>query len=120
MEVITIGPGFGAEVRGCGLADVAADDRAYAAVRAAFEEHSVLLFRGQPITDELQVAFSQRFGPPAQRIRGNEHLEHWLYPALGLSLALDSQGKEVLQYVAPAQFGQLRDPLVARAASAAR
>lgn len=63
MEVITIGPGFGAEVRGCGLADVATDDRAYAAVRAAFEEHSVLLFRGQPITDELQVAFSQRFGP---------------------------------------------------------
>lgn len=63
MEVITIGPGFGAEVRGCGLAEVADDDRAYAAVRAAFEEHSVLVFRGQPITDELQVAFSQRFGP---------------------------------------------------------
>lgn len=63
MEVITLGPGFAAEIRGIGMADVAADDAAYAAVRAAFEEHSVLLFRRQPVTDELQVAFSRRFGP---------------------------------------------------------
>lgn len=63
MEVKQLGPGFFAEVRGAGLADVAASDEAYAAVRAAFEEHSVLLFRGQQITDALQVAFSRRFGP---------------------------------------------------------
>ncbi len=63
MEIRRLGPGFAAEVRGVGLADVAARDDAYAAVRAAFEEHSVLLFRGQPITDELQVAYSRRFGP---------------------------------------------------------
>jgi hypothetical protein len=66
--------------------------------------------------DEAMV--SQRFGPPAQRIRGNDHLEHWLYPNVGLSLALDSKGKELLQYVAPTQFGQLRDPLIKAAASA--
>ena len=63
MEIIPLGPGFFAEVRGAGLADVAARDEVYRAVRAAFEEHSVLLFRGQPISDELQVAYSQRFGP---------------------------------------------------------
>jgi len=63
MEIRRLGPGFAAEVRGVGLADVAASDDAYAAVRAAFEEHSVLLFRGQPVTDELQVAYSKRFGP---------------------------------------------------------
>jgi alpha-ketoglutarate-dependent 2,4-dichlorophenoxyacetate dioxygenase len=63
MELNPIGPGFGAEVRGVGLADVAASDQAYAAVRAAFEEHSILLFRDQPVTDELQAAYSQRFGP---------------------------------------------------------
>ncbi len=40
------------------------DDAAYAAVRAAFEEHSVLVFRGQEVTDEVQLAFSRRFGPP--------------------------------------------------------
>ncbi len=63
MDVISLGPGFAAEVRGLGLADVAERDDAYRVVRAAFEEHSVLLFRGQPITDELQIAFSKRFGP---------------------------------------------------------
>lgn len=63
MELIPLGPGFAAEVRGADMADVAASDDVYATVRAGFEEHSVLVFRGQPITDELQVAFSRKFGP---------------------------------------------------------
>ena len=63
MEIIPLGPGFAAELRGVTLAEVAADDAAYAAVRAAFEEHSVLVFRGQEVTDEGQLAFSRRFGP---------------------------------------------------------
>ncbi len=64
MEVVPLGPGFAAELRGVTLADVAADDAAYAAARAAFEQHSVLVFRGQEVTDEGQLAFSRRFGPP--------------------------------------------------------
>ena len=63
MEVVSLGPGFAAEIRGVGLADVSARHDAYIAVRAAFESHSVLLFRSQPVTDELQIAFSTRFGP---------------------------------------------------------
>jgi alpha-ketoglutarate-dependent 2,4-dichlorophenoxyacetate dioxygenase len=64
MDVVPLGPGFAAELRGITLADVASDDAAYAATRAAFEEHSVLVFRGQEVTDEIQLAFSRRFGPP--------------------------------------------------------
>ncbi len=64
MEIVPLGPGFSAELRGVTLADVAADDAAYKAVRAAFEEHSVLVFRGQEISGEGQLAFSRRFGPP--------------------------------------------------------
>jgi alpha-ketoglutarate-dependent 2,4-dichlorophenoxyacetate dioxygenase len=64
MEIVPLGPGFTAELRGVTLAEVAADDAAYAAVRAAFEEHSVLVFRDQEVTDEVQLAFSRRFGPP--------------------------------------------------------
>src|SRR5437879_7057174 len=64
MDVIPLGPGFAAELRGVTLADVASDDAAYAAARAAFEEHSVLVFRKQEVTDEIQLAFSRRFGPP--------------------------------------------------------
>ncbi|MBI5107381.1 MAG: hypothetical protein HZA62_01410 [Rhodocyclales bacterium] len=54
----------------------------------------------------------QRFGAPAERIRQGETLEHFLYPDKGLDLVLDSKGKEVLQYVAPAEFARLRAPLV--------
>ena len=64
MEIVPVGPGFAAELRGLTLGDVTADDAAYAAVRAAFEDHSVLVFRGQDVTDEGQLAFSRRFGPP--------------------------------------------------------
>lgn len=63
METRLLGPGFAAEVRGVGLADAAEREDAYRAVRAAFEEHSVLLFRGQPVSNELQLAYSKRFGP---------------------------------------------------------
>ena len=64
MDVIPLGPGFGAELRGVTLADIVADDAAYAVARAAFEQHSVLVFRNQEVTDEVQLAFSRRFGPP--------------------------------------------------------
>jgi alpha-ketoglutarate-dependent 2,4-dichlorophenoxyacetate dioxygenase len=63
MDIIPLGPGFAAELRGITLADVAADDAAYQAVRAAFEAHSVIVMRGQDVTDEGQLAFSRRFGP---------------------------------------------------------
>src|ERR1700710_263117 len=64
MDIVPLGPGFAAELRGVRLKDVASDDAAHAAVRAAFEEHSVLVFRGQAVTDEIQLGFSQRFGRP--------------------------------------------------------
>src|ERR1700704_6425546 len=64
MDVVPLGPGFGAELRDVTLADIVADDAAYAAGLAAFEEHSVLVFRGQDVTDEIQLAFSRRFGLP--------------------------------------------------------
>ncbi len=63
MNVVPLGPGFGAELRGVTLRDVAADESAYKEVRAAFEEHSVLVLRNQDVTDEVQIAFSRRFGP---------------------------------------------------------
>src|ERR1700704_5222956 len=64
MDVVPLGPGFGAELRDVTLADIVADDAAYTAARAAFEQHSVLVFRDQEVTDEVQLAFSRRFGPP--------------------------------------------------------
>src|ERR1043166_683250 len=63
MKIVPLGPGFAAELVGVTLAEIAADAAAYQATRAAFEAHSVLVFRGQDVTDEAQLAFSRRFGP---------------------------------------------------------
>jgi len=63
MELVPLGPGFGVEVRGASLLDVATDAEAYKAVRAAFEEHSLLVFRDQDIADDVQAAYSRAFGP---------------------------------------------------------
>ena len=63
-----------------------------------------------------EAVILERFGQPAERIRVNAHQEHLLYPAKGLDLVLDSKGRELLQYVAPARFDALRAPLAAQAA----
>ena len=64
MDVVPLGPGFAAELRGVTLADVASDDTAYAAARAAFEQHSVLVLRNQDVTDEIpNRPFPRRVAP---------------------------------------------------------
>ena len=53
-----------------------------------------------------------RFGEPAERLAEGDRLQHWLYPARGLAVVLDAKGREVLQYVAPAEFeARLAAPL---------
>jgi len=62
LTVTPIHPHFGAEVGGVDLARPM-DGETFARIRAAFEEHSVLVFHDQPLSDEAQMAFSARFGP---------------------------------------------------------
>jgi alpha-ketoglutarate-dependent 2,4-dichlorophenoxyacetate dioxygenase len=52
---------FAAEVAGVDVTRPV-DDGDWAEIRAAFEEHSVLVFHGAPLDDERQIAFSRRFG----------------------------------------------------------
>lgn len=66
-------------------------------------------FIPQANLDEATVL--ARFGAPEARLRSNGHLEHFLYPTKGLDLALDSEGKELLQYVPPGAFDTLSRPL---------
>jgi alpha-ketoglutarate-dependent 2,4-dichlorophenoxyacetate dioxygenase len=81
MELIPLGADFGVEIRGIALVDVAASDKAYRTVRAAFEEHSVLLFRDQEITDDVQAAFSRAFGP-LERVKAGSEGEGTFYSRL--------------------------------------
>lgn len=64
--------------------------------------------------DEAMIV--QRFGKPAERIRTSEQAEHFLYPDRGLDITLDSESKELLQYVAPRDFVRLREPLTSHGA----
>jgi alpha-ketoglutarate-dependent 2,4-dichlorophenoxyacetate dioxygenase len=61
---ITITPltdAFAAEISGVDVARPI-DDATWKDIRAAFDEHSVLVFRKTALDDETQVAFSRRFG----------------------------------------------------------
>ena len=57
---------FGVEVHGLDLRDIAAET-GYAEIRALFEFHTLLLFRGQHLSDEQHLAFARLFGPLEDR-----------------------------------------------------
>ena len=61
IKVTPLTPTFAARIDGPDITQPV-DDSTWAEIRAAFDEHSVLLFRGQPLDDDKQIAFSQRFG----------------------------------------------------------
>lgn len=68
MEITPVHPHFGARVEGADLTRPL-EDAAFARILEAFEEHSVLVFHDQRLTDEQQLAFSRRFGPLETTIR---------------------------------------------------
>ena len=61
ISVRQVHPHIGAEIEGVDLSR-SLDGATFAAVRDAFNQHSVLVFRNQQLTDAEQVAFSERFG----------------------------------------------------------
>ncbi|HFC53315.1 MAG TPA: hypothetical protein ENJ43_02655 [Gammaproteobacteria bacterium] len=81
----------------------------------------IMVVKGAPIgaitylprADLDAETITRLFGAPARRVREPEgEVEHWLYPAMGLDIALSAKSKEVLQYVAPDQFERLSVPIV--------
>lgn len=62
LTITPLTPVFGAEISGVDIAQPL-DDATFRAIHDAFDSHSVLVFRNQPMNDEQQIAFSERFGP---------------------------------------------------------
>jgi alpha-ketoglutarate-dependent taurine dioxygenase len=62
IAITRLSPALGAEVVGLDLAQ-SLDAATLARVRDAFEEHHMLCFRAQRLSDEQLVAFSQQLGP---------------------------------------------------------
>ncbi len=52
------------------------------------------------------------FGNPDSIISEESGIEHWLYPKIGLDIALNPDGKEVFQYVMPSEFDEVMEPLL--------
>ncbi|HHH39137.1 MAG TPA: hypothetical protein ENK50_06145 [Sedimenticola sp.] len=69
-----------------------------------------------PAIDLDEVLITARFGEPTLRIAESPEVSHWLYPAKGLDIAVNRNGKEVIQYVIPAKFDQILGPLQEKAA----
>jgi alpha-ketoglutarate-dependent 2,4-dichlorophenoxyacetate dioxygenase len=61
MVTTRLTPHFAAQVDGVDITRPL-DEPAWKEVRAALDEHSVLVFRGQALDDDTQTAFSRRFG----------------------------------------------------------
>lgn len=62
LQISPLRPDFAARVTGIGaVGDMS--DAAFTAVRAALDEHGVLVLPDQPMDDARQIAFSDRWGP---------------------------------------------------------
>lgn len=60
LRTIPSGHALGAEIQGVDLRDV--NDAVFESIHQAWLEHLVVLFRGQDLSDEDLIRFSQRFG----------------------------------------------------------
>ncbi|NTV70530.1 MAG: hypothetical protein HGA71_10335 [Azonexaceae bacterium] len=78
---------------------------------AAIEKMPVKAISVIPSVNLDEATVIQRFGPPGERLAVSERRVHLLYPEKGLDVVVDGDGKELLQYVAPRNFAELREPL---------
>ena len=77
LTITPVHPVLGARVEGVDLT-APLDDATFGTIRGAFQEYSVLVFPGQQLTDEQQMAFTTRFGPLETTIKsiGQERRLH--------------------------------------------
>ena len=73
LNTIPLHADFGVEIRDIDLRDVTTD-YLYPEIRAAFEAHSLLLFRNQSWDDDQILAFGRLFGPIENRTEGPDHV----------------------------------------------
>ena len=73
IEVVPMGGPCGAEIRGVDLSRPLSD-ATLAQIQRAWNEHLVIFFRGQDVTQEQQLAFASRFGDLGARKQAPDHL----------------------------------------------
>ena len=81
LSIAALTPTIGAQVTGLSLADGVTDSD-FERLRAALDEYLVLVLPNQPLDDQIQTSFSERFGPLERTIASN--------PAAGTAFARQS------------------------------
>jgi taurine dioxygenase len=79
---------FVAEVGGVDLSQPM-DDEHFARIHEAYLEHSILVFRGQSLSNDQHIAFSHRFGELEIHTA-----KHWLLPEYPEILVLSNRGEQ--------------------------
>ncbi|HXZ94087.1 MAG TPA: TauD/TfdA family dioxygenase [Burkholderiales bacterium] len=93
MHIERIGRHLGAQISGVDLSQPLRE-AAFAAIRAAFFEHQVVVFRDQRLTPEAQIAFTRRFGELEEHVRKEHRLPD--HPEiLIVSNLRDAQGRAI-------------------------
>lgn len=65
-----------------------------------------------PAAVQFDAMFLEKhFGRPAEKRPIDEGREYWLYPDKGLVVMLAEKEREILQYVAPVDFGRLKEKI---------
>src|SRR5437016_1025176 len=95
VTITPLTPAVGAEVGNVDLTSLSAEE--FARIEAAWHRHSVLLFRGQKLSDDDLLSFSRRFGeldPPPNQERGRQSPPG--YPDIYVvSNVLDQKGEPI-------------------------
>ncbi len=91
LEIVPLGKAIAAEVRGVDLSREL-DEKTFAQIEHAYNQHTVLVFRDQKLTPEQHIRFSRRFGPLEIHV-----LRNYLHPQhpeiLRISNIQDEQGE---------------------------
>jgi hypothetical protein len=61
-----------------------------------------------PTANLDEATVRSRFGEPVERLPAGDGAVRWLYPDRGLAVTLSEQGKELIEYVDPAESERLR------------
>jgi len=93
VRVTRIGTHLGAEISGVDLTQPL-DDATFAEIERAFHDESVVVFRGQPITEEQHIAFSRRFGNLEVHVSGARYL-HPRHPEIRINSNIIENGKPI-------------------------
>ena len=91
LQMHRLHPAFGVELSGVDL-HLPLDSGTWAHIWEAFNEHSLLVFHGQPLTDDEQMRFSLRFGPLETTIK-TFGKEDRLHPNLVELANVDEDGR---------------------------